>query len=215
MRKLGGAGGLVLGLLAGCANVSTLQTARVLPEGKIRYYAGAGYLKNQSPEIPTLEGGVRLGLGHQAEVSAKYVFPATGGVEGKYQLTDDDHLATAFGAGIFYLGQGNLRSLDLVLPLYASYDFSGWFGIYIATKYLSRFYQDSTSLSFAHFGGASLGLRMGERSGLFVEATALASLLGGLPIYEANIGVFFSDEPSVPVKNIAPPDDEAPPAKKP
>ena len=89
-----------IAFVAGCVNISTLQTAKALDPGKQRVLVGGGFYSSPSVNadvssqtgtdttlaLPYMELGYRRGIVDNFEVGAKVTIPGTVGIDGKYQL---------------------------------------------------------------------------------------------------------------------------------
>jgi hypothetical protein len=181
----------------GCVNMSTLQTARALPVGQGRAIVGGGYYESEpittedgaeSLTLPYAEVGYRRGVAPNLEVGAKVTIPGTIGVDGKYQLVDQDGFAVAVGLGVGYLKMSaedengdevaSLQLFDIQVPVYASYDVHENFSLYLAPKYVARVAVTEEDSAVGHLGGLSAGVRIGGAWGVFLEATYMRSLNG-------------------------------------
>lgn len=215
------AAALVLALSAfttACVNSSTLQTAKSLDPGSQRVLVGGGFYS--SPDInadaseasgsevtlamPYMELGYRRGIVDKVEVGAKVTVPGTAGIDGKYQFLDAGKLALAAGAGIGYLkltsGSEGMETsssiIDATVPLYASYDLAKAFAVYTAPKYVLRYASstDSDGMSSSginHLVGATVGTRLGNRWGLFLETSYLKSVSSEFDAFQVNGSIFF------------------------
>ena len=113
---------IAMGAIAtGCVNMSTLQTARALPEGEVDVVMGGGYYLSPALEVvesedsdgveeeldilglPYLEVGGRIGLGNGFDLGLKLTIPGTIAIDVKYQFLDVDGFAMAAGVGLGYL----------------------------------------------------------------------------------------------------------------
>lgn len=215
------AAALVLALSAfttACVNSSTLQTAKSLDPGSQRVLVGGGFYS--SPDInadaseasgsevtlamPYMELGYRRGIVDKVEVGAKVTVPGTAGIDGKYQFLDAGKLALAAGAGIGYLkltsGSEGMETsssiIDATVPVYASYDLAKAFAVYTAPKYVLRYASstDSDGMSSSginHLVGATVGTRLGNRWGLFLETSYLKSVSSEFDAFQVNGSIFF------------------------
>lgn len=215
------AAALVLALSAlttACVNSSTLQTAKALDPGSQRVLVGGGFYS--SPDInadtseatgsevtlamPYMELGYRRGIVDKVEVGAKVTVPGTAGIDGKYQFLDAGDFALAAGLGVGYLkltsgseGMETTSSIvDATVPVYASYDVAKAFALYTAPKYVLRYASstDETGMSSSgvnHLVGATVGTRLGNRWGLFVETSYLKSVSSDFDAFQVNGSIFF------------------------
>ena len=217
--KIAAAGILAFSALTtACVNSSTLQTAKALSPGHQRVLVGGGFYS--SPDInadaseasdsdvtlamPYMELGYRRGIVDKVEVGAKVTVPGTAGIDGKYQFLDAGKLALAAGVGVGYLkltsGSEGMETtssiIDATVPVYASYDVAKAFAVYTAPKYVLR-YASSTdemgesSSGVNHLVGATVGTRIGNRWGLFVETSYLKSVSSDFDAFQVNGSIFF------------------------
>ncbi len=215
------AAALVLALSAfttACVNSSTLQTAKALDPGRQRVLVGGGFYS--SPDInadaseasgsdvtlamPYMELGYRRGIVDKVEVGAKVTVPGTAGIDGKYQFLDAGKFALAAGVGVGYLkltsGSEGMETsssiIDATVPVYASYDLAKAFAVYTAPKYVLRYAAstDSDGMSSSgvnHLVGATVGTRLGNRWGLFLETSYLKSVSSEFDAFQVNGSIFF------------------------
>ncbi len=203
---------LLLGslVLTGCTSFSSLQTGRVLPEGTNRFFVGAGFFR--TPEVspsepnkvtfPFLEGGARFGFTEGWDVGMKYTMPGMFTGDLKFNMVDEDGFALAAGFGAGYVAvkstdtsdDHHLKSevLDLIFPLYVSYDFSEAFGVYMSPRFVLRYAQSQQNLL-----GSAIGLRFGNSVGIFVEGGAAWDITSNFKQYQVSSGFFFGSGPSV------------------
>lgn len=210
---------------AGCANLSTHQTARAIPEGTARGIAGFGFFSsptineqiskattlNTTIQFPFVEFGARFGVMKNLEAGGKLTLPGFLSGDVKYQFLDAGAFAAAGGLGLSYLGIAASPSsstssttfstsfLDLVVPGYASYDFTYWLGLYVSPKFVLRMAMGGTS-GTATLAGSTLGVRLGNRGGIFLEGSLLKGLSSRFTQGQFNFGIFFGSAPSVPEK---------------
>jgi hypothetical protein len=215
------AGVLLLITLAcgvGCVNMSTLQTAQALAPGEQRFIVGGGYYTSPSVDaaaskptgsdvnlaLPYVELGYRRGIIDRLELGAKLTIPGTIGLDGKYQLVQSGNLAVAVGLGGGYLsidsGSGNdktsTRLIDILIPAYVSYDIARPFAIYVSPKYIARFASSTdsagtSSTSVGQLAGGTAGMRIGNKKGIFLEASYLKDLSSTFHSFQVNGAVFF------------------------
>ncbi len=205
-------------LTTACVNSSTLQTAKALDPGHQRVLVGGGFYS--SPDInadasdasgsdvtlamPYMELGYRRGIVDKVELGAKVTVPGTAGIDGKYQFLDAGKLALAAGVGVGYLkltsGSEGMETtstiVDATVPLYASYDIAKAFAVYTAPKYVMRFASSTdemgeSSSGINHLVGATVGTRLGNRWGLFLETSYLKSVSSDFDAFQVNGSIFF------------------------
>ncbi|MFU8804962.1 MAG: hypothetical protein ACNA8W_14210 [Bradymonadaceae bacterium] len=215
LLKLTGLVALVALTGTGCMNMSTLQTARALEAGESRILVGGGYFT--SPEVndaaedvsgtdvtlsfPYLEAGYRRGIIPNLEAGAKLTIPGSIGLDAKYQFVDAGGFALATGGGLSYLsltsgtGENEVSStvIDLIVPVYASYDVGEYLSLYSAPKYILRMGSSTNSdgMSMGHLAGGSGGIRLGNRAGVFLEGTYMMDLTSDYSLFQGTGAVFF------------------------
>lgn len=201
-----------------CVNSSTLQTAKALDPGRQRVLVGGGFYS--SPDInadasdasgsdvtlamPYMELGYRRGIVDKVEVGAKVTVPGTAGIDGKYQFLDAGKFALATGLGVGYLkltsGSEGMETsssiIDATVPVYVSYDLAKAFAVYTSPKYVLRYASstDSDGMSSSgvnHLVGATVGTRLGNRWGLFLETSYLKSVSSEFDAFQVNGSIFF------------------------
>ena len=181
----------------GCANVSALQTARALKSGDSELAVGGGYFTmpalndvleeaamesmtsddvDTSIEIPYLEVSYRHGLGSDMDFGIKLTLVGTLAADFKYQFLDVNGFSLAAGAGLgaFYLSSDsdNFTMVDAMIPIYASYDVSEAFALYVSPKYILRTINGEP----LHLGGLTAGTKMGKDMGVYLELSYLQYL---------------------------------------
>jgi hypothetical protein len=197
--------------------MSTLQTAKALDPGKQRILVGGGYYASPdvnadasdaagtevSLALPYMEVGYRRGIVDKVEVGAKVTIPGTVGIDGKYQFVNMGKFAVAAGVGVAYLsiesGEGDTKAktklIDTIVPLYVSYDLAKPFAIYASPKYVARYASSSdgmtSSSGLGHLVGATAGMRLGTRLGLFLESSYLKDVTSDFDSFQVNGSIFF------------------------
>lgn len=158
--------------------------------------------------LPYMELGYRRGIVDKLEVGAKVTIPGTVGVDGKYQLVSAGGFAIAAGLGVSYLditsGSGSdeakTRLIDAIVPAYVSYDIASAFSLYASPKYVLRFASSSNKQSDGstmdvsgvdHLVGGSLGTKLGNGFGLFLEASYLKDIKSSFDSFQVSGSVFF------------------------
>jgi len=206
--------GVILGLflaigLTGCTNVSCLQTARVLEKDKGRFFAGGGYAAipeysdTTSPGLkrfPYLELGGRVGVAPKLDVGAKLTVIGSISFDGKYQLVDAGNFALAAGFGLGGMPKDNDSTasknkndiLELLLPLYASYDASEYFSVYSSPKYVYRKFVGGEIRESENMLGATVGAKIGKSAGVYIESTLLRILGTNLQTFQMNASLFWN-----------------------
>jgi hypothetical protein len=195
------------GLFCGCTSMSAMQTAKVLPEGYYRFFAAAGFFRTPvtSPSAPNavnypfVEGGARFGFAPRWDLGLRYTLPGmlTGDV--KACFFEDGPTALAVGAGVGYLAIPSKDAtatlfgkelIDVTIPFYASYDFAPAFGVYASPRYVFR-----VAATEQHLIGSALGIRVGNRVGVFLEVSAALDLVSEYRQYQAGFSIFFGAAP--------------------
>ncbi|HSD88279.1 MAG TPA: hypothetical protein VLB44_12215 [Kofleriaceae bacterium] len=199
-------------------NSSTLQTAKALDPGSQRILVGGGFYTSPSVNadasqstssdvslaMPYMELGYRRGIVDKVELGAKVTVPGTAGIDAKYQFLQKGKLAMAAGLGGGYLkltsGEAGMETstqlIDTIVPVYASYDVAKAFAVYTSPKYVLRYAksidemgQSSTGLN--HLVGATAGVRVGNKWGLFLETSYLKSVSNDFDAFQVNGSIFF------------------------
>ncbi len=211
----------VLGSLCavGCVNVSTLQTARVLPPGDQMIIIGGGTSTFAVPtaEVTPENGGLkttnvaegmwRIGVIDGLDVGAHVTIPGTSSVDAKYQFMDMGPWAVAAGLslgglqittssiatdakGLTTTTENKFTIFDVVVPFYVSYDFMEALTGYISPKFLVRNVSGSGTFLF---GGGTGGVKIGDGIGLMLEASYLKGINDGAnDSRQINAGVYWS-----------------------
>lgn len=205
--------------LGGCASISSLQSARALPDGTSRTIIGGGYFTTPSAsavggevKFPFLEASYRRGVDEYMEVGGKFTLPSHLVIDAKYQFLDDRYLALAVGLGFGYLvastemkattNQYTNNFLDIFVPFYASYDFNPILGAYLSPRYIFRAYTGS-GVPNGHLAGAALGFKFGNKAGVMLESAFLKGISDAEDQFQITTAVFFGDggfEPGVSSK---------------
>lgn len=212
------AAAIIAVLATACVNSSTLQTAKALDPGKQRILIGGGYYASPSLNadaseatgddvslaLPYMEVGYRRGIVDKVEVGAKVTIPGTAGLDAKYELLDDGKFAVAAGLGMGYLkissgGEGAETSttlIDAIVPAYVSYDLAKAFAVYASPKYVMRYAKSVDSMmesssGMNHLVGGTLGTKVGNGMGIFMEASYLKSVSSDFDSFQVNGSLFF------------------------
>ena len=205
-------------LTTACVNSSTLQTAKALDPGSQRVLIGGGFYSSPSIDadaseasgsdvslaMPYMELGYRRGIVDKVELGAKVTVPGTAGIDGKYELLNNGKLALAAGLGGGYLklssGSEGMETsttlIDTIVPVYASYDLAKAFAVYTSPKYVLRYAKSvdemgESSSGLNHLVGATVGARVGNRFGLFLETSYLKSVSSDFDAFQVNGSIFF------------------------
>jgi hypothetical protein len=86
--------------------------------------------------------------------------------------------------------------IDTIVPVYASYDLAKAFAVYTSPKYVLRYAKSiddmgQTSTGFNHLVGATAGVRVGNKWGLFLETSYLKSVSNDFDAFQVNGSIFF------------------------
>jgi hypothetical protein len=200
-------------LAQGCVNISTLQTAQTLEQGELRSTIGGGLYASPDVDeavgelvdedvailLPAIEFGVRYGVIEDLDLGLKLTIPGTIALDGKYRLLNKEGFAVAAGLSLGYLqvssgsGANEVTStlLDVMVPVYASYDVGKYFSVYVSPKYLLRAGFAEGSSNLFHFAGGTGGIKLGESFGLFLESSYMVGI-NSLDLRQFNGALFFS-----------------------
>lgn len=199
--------------LTGCVSMSGLQTARTLPPGESQATFGGGVyssdslVKSQEDQVqlekislPYLEASYRRGFGEKWDAGVKVALIGTLNADMKYSLFAGEQWAFAVGAGLGYIDYESSSGLDtqkykvtiidIHLPLYASYDFSDRFAVYMIPKYILRTMSGDSSDS-ASLAGGTLGLKVGNRWGMYLEGSQIFDLSSNFSLSQGNASIFW------------------------
>lgn len=173
------------GFLSGCVSMSSLQTARTLKDGESRQTFGGGVFNSKSKigtlefesNLPYVEYSYRRGFGENFDAGLKLTLIGAYAADAKYQVYAAEKFAMSVGAGLGYMSyetkSGDVESkvnyIDVILPVYFSYDFTPGFSLYAAPKYVHRSASGDATGSDS-IVGAAVGTKIGEKSGVFIEA---------------------------------------------
>jgi hypothetical protein len=198
-------------LSAGCINAATLTTARSLPPGDRQIFLGGGMTTAELKPIKSgqfAELGGRVGLVDGLEAGVHATLLGTGGFDLKYQFLDLGPLAVAAGLGVGYLTIGKDTEtttsghntttkkpaagiVDLIVPVYASWDVGSHLSAYSCVKYLFRYIFGGTASYSEDFAAGTLGIKLGDAWGLLTEGSFVKGIHGSDAI-QANAVVFWS-----------------------
>ncbi len=198
--------GLLL-LLCHCASVSTMQTAEVLPVGESSHAVGVGtyssddFVGGDDISLPLIEYAYRRGMWDDIDVGLKLALIGSITADMKYNFLKSGDFAMATGLGLGYLNfesesmsvTQKVTIIDLILPLYVSYNVAKMTSLYTAAKYIFR----AISSDFANPGdggllSASLGVKIGDTSGLFLEGSLISGIDNDFTGTQLNGAYFFS-----------------------
>ncbi len=122
--------------------------------------------------------------------------------DAKYALLDEEKLALAIGAGVGYLSieseaagtrKYKTNLYDLMLPFYASYDFTETFAAYLIPKGVYRLITGDESGS-ALMGGATGGIKVGKTWGSYLEGSYLKDFGSEFTATQFNVALFFETD---------------------
>jgi hypothetical protein len=195
-------------LATGCVSMSSLQTARTLEKNKSQQTLGGGLYTSESLvddkdlgriSLPYLEYSYRQGLSDKIDAGIKITNSFTLMADGKYQLVDGEQFALAAGLGVGYFsvsqtsGDEKFEStlIDVMVPLYLSYDVTKSFTPYLSPKYIARFVSGTES-STNSLWGATAGAKIGDQSGAYVEATYLTRPGSNFSTLQYNVSFFWT-----------------------
>ena len=200
---------LLTAMLANCASLSTMQTARVHKPGKSQHALGFGFYNSDdfiggdAISIPVLEYAYRRGVWDDIDLGIKLTNLGAMVGDLKYNLVDGKNWAVATGLGIGYLDFESSSNgvtatstiIDIIVPIYLSYDFSKMTSLYSAGKYIQRAISTSDSGITTEDGGmmsASLGFKYGDSAGVLLEGSFVSGLDNDFTGSQFNFGYFFS-----------------------
>jgi hypothetical protein len=91
--------------------------------------------------------------------------------------------------------QSKSQLVDVMVPVYASYDVAKPFSIYVSPKYVARFTQSTDQgMTSSHIGqlvGGSGGVKLGDGMGLFLEASYLKDVTSSFHAIQVSGALFF------------------------
>lgn len=188
-------------LASGCMSMASLQTARTLPKGEYQVSVGTGSMDLAGGQMSgfLLEATARYGLVENVDVGVRTGL-GWSGIDAKWQAYADPRAAVAVGLALGGL-QGTLtvngeetklNIVDVVLPVYGSFDLTQWFTVYAVPKGVFR-YEGGTGGGGTNqlFGGTG-GVKLGSTSGLFVEATYLYGIAADSSSFQWNVSYFYN-----------------------
>jgi hypothetical protein len=205
---------VLLTVMTGCLNLSSLTTARSLKPGQMEGLLGGGYFSSPSLgegaddiALPFLEMDLRYGVVENLELGGKLTiaFPFTFQGDIKYQLIGDhrSEFALALGAAAAYstidlddASDATEGVTDFIFPLYISYHPAKSFAVYGGPKYVLRSFESSSML------GGNLGIQVGRTMGLRAEVSYTRELTDNLSsdiadsydIFQVSLGGFFASD---------------------
>jgi len=132
-------------------------------------------------KAPMLEVGAGYGVTDKMDVGGRLTIIGTAVIDAKYQFLGDreSKFAGSAGLGVGYLsmesGSTTSNLYDLMVPAYFFYHPGEWLSIYTSPKYVFRINaydaDGETATQTNHWYGAGAGLRIGKKTGVFIEYT--------------------------------------------
>jgi len=201
--------------LGACANMSALQTAETLDEGKGEFAAGFGYINHKAivssdaeseASAPYMEFQYRRGLMKNLDAGIKATLIGTGGADVKYQFVDGEKFDMAVGTSLAYMSvssgggtsvdgeetsvESKSTVIDWTIPLYLSTPVSETVTLYGSPKYMLRKATGGDALNIL---GATAGVKWGKESGVMIE-TSYGKALGdsAFQSMQYNAAFFFN-----------------------
>ena len=214
MRKLRlGIPGLVMGLMmAQCASISNLSTARPVGKGDARVTVGLSKITTESDTIPIIEKipdffffelAGAAGITDRFDIGLKYTFPLAGYFEAKYCLLMNNaekglFFSPALRAGYTAFPHSDTTEnnrMEISVPLYLSYFPATIFGISLAPVYSVRFFSSEDS-RMSNLAGGMFSLSIGNKIGVIIEADYLYNFYWKWHEIQGGAALF------VPVKSV-------------
>lgn len=186
-------------LPSACINISSFQTAEVLPPGKDRYHIGfSDYsgtnIKDRRRQIwPNVEIGYRRGLGDDWEWGSSLTLVGAIDSTIKRQLIRGNTFNLALGSGLSYVyyraeNADYYNLFSYTLPLYMSYRLNPHFVLYLNPLYASRWFVRERSSARSDWLGTSLGTLVYEK--VAFEGSYLRSTRGH-DSFQIGLAFFF------------------------
>jgi hypothetical protein len=194
-----------------CMSLSTMQTARTLAPGQSQWTSGTGsysyvvpdYQADGSSERMTgwyLETSFRYGLTERLDWGGRLIFVGAGGVDLKYQFFDGARFDAAAGAGLgFFHAEIEGREideplatsfLDVVLPVYLSYEISPFVTPYVAPRMVWR--KQSEGGGSRALLGVTAGVKIGTTQGVYIEYGYQSDLKSDFSARQFNLAWFWN-----------------------
>lgn len=157
--------------ITSCAQLSSLQTAKVVGKGKATISGGAfGYAVQDENAaggelgnvvLPHIEIGGRYGISNSFDMGLKISTGGNGLLDGKIQFAGDQEsrFAVAIGGGFewqFSDAGFDTQVFRAHLPFYVSFHPNEKSGIYVVPRYVYQYVSDSDN---SHFSGAGVGFK--------------------------------------------------------
>lgn len=219
LDKLVLAGALVA--LAGCPSISTMGTARTIPEGTYQYYVAPGVSSlgdfsvgdegaPVSDRLPGLEMGARYGVSDRVEVGGK-IFPVGYEVSSKIQVLRSRSadrgldLAVAPALSLYPWSKGAFGWAHLSVPV--GFNAGGGNQLVLSPRGSALLVKSKDGTGKVFFAGASMGFafRVGGIR-MLPELSALVPLSRSLPtdveakfalkgpVFQAGLGFLFGED---------------------
>jgi len=192
--------------------MSSLQTAETLEKGRKQTTIGGGYYASDDTstvtnerietKTPYLELSYREGLAENFDAGVKLTIIGSVSADAKYRLIDGKgfDLSVGGGAGYFSMSSGSgeaevqSTSVDLILPVYASYRLHESFAVYATPRYvyriLNRSGAESSSTNQSLVGGAG-GFKIGKDWGVYLEAAYQKDTGSDFALMQYNVSFFW------------------------
>lgn len=196
----------------GCVSMSSLQTAETLKKGQKQQTFGGGTYNSEEvvdnntvkKDVPYLEYSYREGLSDNVDAGLKLTIIGSAAADVKYRLIDGDAFDFSVGAGVGYFnlktGSGETEventSIDLMVPIYASYRFNESWAAYLTPRYVHRMTSYSGAASgstSASLGGGAAGVKIGNTWGVYLEAAYQKALDGDFDLMQYNVSLFWEE----------------------
>lgn len=187
---------LPLTAFVGCASLSSYQEARVLDKGKLRIAVGgtksvddletvidtASGLKKSGLDALLLEASVRVGVWEGLDIGLKTSIPGAYAGDVKYQFVGRDSASKFQLSSGLKVGYASLKGedaegeevdgipvIDLMLPVYATYEATSWMSITAAPQFTFRISDNELWYPGGAIAGGNVSLRLGKSAGLIGE----------------------------------------------
>jgi len=192
----------LVALQAGCMSMAAFQTGRTLPKGDYQYAIGGGsFAGGDGNSAFFLEGVARYGLFENVDIGARFALPGWTGIDAKYQVFANDKFALAAGMALGGIememsfgdaGKAKVTIFDVVVPVYASYNVGPALALYAVPKFVARFMSGDVSQTSEQLVGGTGGIKLGDGSGLYLEATYMQRLQAGQGDMQYDVAYFWS-----------------------
>ncbi len=194
---------LLLSSTSACINISSFETAEVLPEGESRFHIGfsdysgtsiSAESKNRKRQIwPNVELGYHRGLGQEWEWGLNLTLVGTFESSIKKRLLKNGDFSLALGNSLSYVyyrteNADFFNLWDYHIPLYMSYRWSEMLTFYANPQYISRWFLNGQRQMRSDWGGLTLGTVIYER--FATEASYLRST-SGIESFQIGLAIFL------------------------